>query len=187
MEVGAWSGRRFIVLHGWDDDPTGGWLGWLQELLRSQGAQVLAPRFPTIRHREDILTWNQALQDLISAIAPGDTIVAHSLGCWQALRALEACDIDGRVDKVILVSGFYDAPDERASAFFQPEPDWTRLKIVASEYVCILSRDDTIVRPARTRSLASMLDARLVEMDGLGHFLGSRGMNTFPELLSYLA
>ena len=186
MEVSQKVGARYIILHGWDDDPSAGWLGWLQEQLRARGAEVYAPQFPAVRKREGIRPWQLALDRLIAEILPGDVIIAHSLGCWQALRALEHCQIEGKVREVILVAGFYDAPDERASAFFLPEPNWSILKARVERWVCILSRDDTIVTPDRTRALASKLQAQCVELDGFGHFLGSRGMQVFPELLSLI-
>lgn len=182
MEVG----RQAIVLHGWDDDPNSGWLGWLQSELRDRGYDVLAPHFPAIRKREDIVVWQQQMDELGGQIRHHALIIGHSLGCWQALRAVEHLPGSVVADQVVLVAGFYDAPDKRAREFFSPEPKWSVLQAKASKWVCLYSDDDEIVTPKRTIMLAEKLDAKLVALHGFGHFLGSRGMHTFPELLEYL-
>lgn len=182
MEVG----RQAIVLHGWDDDPNSGWLGWLQFQLRDRGYDVLAPLFPAIRKRADIVVWQQHMDKLGAQIRPHALIVAHSLGCWQALRAVEHLPSGVVLDKVVLVAGFYDTPDRRASEFFSPEPNWSVLRGNVMQWVCMYSDDDEVVAPERTLKLAQKLEADLVALRGFGHFLGSRGMQIFPKLLEYL-
>ncbi|MCC7543648.1 alpha/beta hydrolase [bacterium] len=175
-----------LIMHGWDDDPSRGWVGWLGDQLRVRGYDVLAPHFPTIRRRSDIGAWHEALKEVRYEMQDDAVAVGHSLGCWQILRMLELPGEKVRLRTAVLVSGFYDASDPRAHDFFRPEPDWGLLKSTVDHWICILSRDDQIVAPDRTRALAGKLSAELVELEGHGHFLGSKGMYEFPEILEYV-
>ncbi len=130
--------------------------------------------------------WSEQVASDAEGLGTNDIVVAHSLGCFLALRLLESGQIKEPIRKVLLVSGFYDAPNDSASKFFEPEPNWRHVHEQSQEFICVGSNDDTIVTPDRTRRLAHKLDAKLVMLADKGHFLGSRGMATFPELLELI-
>lgn len=187
MEVGDAASRRALIIHGWKDDPSAGWLGWLGSELEGAGYSVRAPRLQ-VAEKPVLQTWLAALESAKVWLERGEQtlIIAHSLGCFLALRMLEMYDFVQPVSGLYLVSGFYDAPRPEASRWFSPEPNWPVIRSHASERVCIYSDNDTIVTPDRTRRLAHQLQARLLCIAGQGHFLGSQGMNRFPELLESL-
>lgn len=174
--------KKVLLVHGWDDDPTSGWLDWLQQELTAQGYLTIAPHFQT-KPKPDLVHWMKQLQRAAALLPDDGIIVAHSLGCWLSLRLLEAYPADRRLRRLICVSGFSDAPNDRAQSYFTPAPDWSHIKQVVHERICVYSDDDRIVTPDRTRRLAHQLEARLICLPGQGHFLGSRGMDSFPELL----
>lgn len=174
-----------LIIHGWNDDPTRGWLGWLNAQLTERGYGVRAPHLQ-IGERPLLKRWNNQIGPLVNELSQQSIVVAHSLGCFLTLCMLEAISLDDPVDKVILVSGFYDAPNDTASKFFAPEPDWIRIKEQARKFICIYSNDDTIVTPDRTRRLSHKLDAELIMLADKGHFLGSRGLETLPEILEFI-
>ena len=173
------------MVHGWNDDPSRGWLGWLGGHLNERGYDVAAPHFDMKSpHRLDV--WLVELTQLLTAAKPGTILVAHSLGCWLTLRGLESLTGSRAFSHMYLVAGFYDAPQPAAEKYFSPEPDWSKVIEQVSRRTCIYSDNDTIVTPDRTRRLAHKLDAELLCIPERGHFLGSRGMETFPELLSLI-
>lgn len=174
-----------LIIHGWNDDPAKGWLGWLNAQLTERGYDVSAPHLQ-IGQRPLLKRWNNQIRPLANKLSQQSIVVAHSLGCFLTLRMLEAISLDDPVDKVILVSGFYDAPNDTASKFFAPEPDWIHIKEQARKFICIYSNDDTIVTPDRTRRLSHKLDAELIMLADKGHFLGSRGLETLPEILEFI-
>lgn len=174
-----------LIIHGWNDDPTLGWMGWLTKRLERVGYQVVAPHLLT-EARPLLETWTQQLLPYASQLDDRSIIISHSLGTFLTLRLLESLPKDVCTRAVFFVSGFYDAPDARASHWFEPEPDWSVIREKTQESVCIYSDDDRIVTPDRTRRLAHKLGAELVCFPGNGHFLGSRGMDQFPELLHLL-
>ena len=187
MEVEVATPRRVLIVHGWRDDPTAGWLGWVGRELEASGYSVRAPRFETAE-KPILPTWLAALEAAATWLDGGEqtVIIGHSLGCFLAMRMLEMNSFNRPVDGLYLVSGFYDAPHAEASRWFAPEPNWPVLRARAAQRICIYSDDDTIVTPDRTRRLAHRLQARLLCVPGRGHFLGSRGMTDFPELLESL-
>ncbi len=182
MEVAE---RTALILHGWNDDPNAGWLGWLQAELGRRGFHLFVPVFST-EARPLLPQWQAQLDKYAPELNEGSLIVAHSLGAFLALRLLEALPTYCAVGAVVLVSGFYDAPNPSARRWFEPEPDWQKLQAKAARYICVYSDDDTIVTPDRTRRLAHKLSAELVCLPGHGHFLGSRGLNQLPELIELL-
>lgn len=174
-----------LIIHGWNDNPGQGWLGWIGRELQGRGYTVHAPHM-RIDERPLLVRWSEQVRPFTQELIDNSIIVAHSLGCFIALRELEAISLPNPVGTVILVSGFYDAPNESASKFFSPEPDWEHIRSQASRFICVASSDDSIVTPDRTRRLAHKLDAELVMLADKGHFLGSRGMETLPELLDFI-
>ncbi len=187
MEVAAAGPRRALIIHGWKDDPSSGWLGWIGRELEAAGYSIQAPRFE-VAEKPILPTWLATLESATTWLEGGEQtlIIGHSLGCFLALRMLEMYDFSRPVGGLYLVSGFYDAPRPEASRWFSPEPNWSLIRSRTSERVCIYSDDDTIVTPDRTRRLAHKLQARLLCVVGQGHFLGSQGMNDLPELLESL-
>jgi len=187
VEVAAAGTRRALIIHGWKDDPSSGWLGWLGHELENAGYSVRAPRFE-VAERPLLPTWLATLESATTWLDGGEQtlIIGHSLGCFLALRMLEMYDFGRPVGGLYLVSGFYDAPRPEAGHWFSPEPNWSLVRSRTKQRVCIYSDDDTIVTPDRTRRLAHKLQAKLLCVVGQGHFLGSQGMNDFPELLESL-
>ncbi len=185
MEVGLDERPVALLVHGWNDDPTVGWFGWLTAKLEEKGYRVIAPHFEAnAPHRFD--RWRTELVQLSAQFDQRTIIVAHSLGTWLTLRLVE--DLKGAhvFAGIFLVSGFFDAPRPEAAKFFEPEPNWSVVLPAARRWVAVYSDDDRIVTPDRTRRLAHKLQAELVCIPGHGHFLGSRGMNELPELLELI-
>lgn len=171
-----------LVVHGWDDDPTAGWLGWLTNELASAGYTVLIPHLQT-KPKPNLKAWMQQLYQASDELPDGSMVIGHSLGCWLAIRMIEALPVTRQLKAFIAVSGFMDAPTPRAQTYFQPEPAWNHVRQIIEQSICIYSDNDRIVTPARSRALAHRLHAKLICLPGRGHFLGSRGMDEFPELL----
>lgn len=187
MEVAAAGHRRALIIHGWKDDPSSGWLGWIGHELEAAGYSIQAPRFETAG-KPLLQTWLATLESATTWLDGGEQtlIIGHSLGCFLALRMLEMYDFSRPVGGLYLVSGFYDAPRPEAGHWFSPEPNWPLIRSRTMQRVCIYSDDDMIVTPDRTRRLAHKLQAKLLCVVGQGHFLGSKGKNDLPELLESL-
>lgn len=113
-------------------------------------------------------------------------VIGHSLGSYLSLRLVEMTPLRRPLKGLVLVSGFYDAPNPQATNFFSPVPDWKLIQARSSRRICIYSDNDTIVTPDRSRRLAHALSAELICLPGLGHFLGLKGLHELPELWEIL-
>ena len=174
-----------LIVHGWNDDLHTGWLNWLTGELRRRDYQVYAPHL-RIQDRPLLEKWYQQLRPPAEDLGDKSVIIAHSLGCFVVLRLLESMRLLNPVHRIIFISGFFDAPSQSVSEFFTPEPDWQKIRTQAREFICIASSDDTIVAVDRTRRLADKLGASIITLEGRGHFLGSKGMKIFPEILELI-
>lgn len=105
-------------------------------------------------------------------------IVAHSSACPLTLSYLE--NSDGKVDQVILVSGFYESIDDDgfSELMLQKTPyNWQKIKGAANEIILINSDDDPWgCDDKQARPAAEKLSAKFILAKGQGH-MGSASFN----------
>ncbi len=171
-----------MIAHGWADDPTKGWIGWLVQELQSQGIEALAPAFPDPR-RPDVTEWLKFLVQTVGKPDPELVLVGHSLGCPLILRFLSDQPAGTKVAGLVLVAGMADNPHQHLSPLYDPPLDFAKINLMSECRICIYSDDDTSVDPDRTKSLAKKLDAKLVLDPGKGHFSGPKGCDRLPSVL----
>lgn len=97
-------GRRFLILHGWQNHrPAGHWQRWLAEELRAGGEHVLYPQLPD-PETPSLDAWSGLLRTELEMLGDGERVViTHSLGCLLWLRHAERARPAERVDRVLLV------------------------------------------------------------------------------------
>jgi predicted alpha/beta hydrolase family esterase len=103
--TGADAGRRFLVLHGWQNRrPAGHWQWQLTESLRAAGEQVLYPQLPS-PDQPSLADWTALLRAELAQLGSGERIVvAHSLAVPLWLSAAGTLTPAERVDRVLLVA-----------------------------------------------------------------------------------
>jgi predicted alpha/beta hydrolase family esterase len=103
--AGTDGGRRFLVLHGWQNHrPAGHWQWQLTEALRAGGEQVLYPQFPS-PDEPSLAGWTRLLRAELAQLGSGErVVVAHSLAVPLWLSAAGTLTPDERVDRVLLVA-----------------------------------------------------------------------------------
>lgn len=174
--------RRVIIIHGFADDPTRGWIGWLTRELRSRGIEVIAPAMPA-PSRPDFAVWNGAIRDTIGQIDESTVLIGHSLGCFMLLRFLEQYEGKEDLGKLILVAGFIAPADPERRHYFEPEPDFTKIRARVGQIFSVYSDDDRVVLPSQSRTLNVRLDGQLVLDRDKGHFAGLRGIERLDSVL----
>ena len=166
-----------ILLHG-----TGGsdtdyfWFSDTKNYLESLGYTVWWPLLPNTDKPKLEETRSYIKQNL-PALDESSIIIGHSSACPVILDLLQRDDL--KVDKVILVGGFYEEIDkEGASALMLPNNfDWKQLKTKAKEYIFINSDNDPWgCNDIQARKASLKLSATLVVPTGLGH-MGSISFN----------
>jgi predicted alpha/beta hydrolase family esterase len=104
-QAGTDGGRRFLVLHGWQNRrPSGHWQWQLTEALRASGEHVLYPQFPS-PDEPSLAGWTELLRAELAQLGSGErVVVAHSLAVSLWLSAAGTLTADERVDRVLLVA-----------------------------------------------------------------------------------
>lgn len=109
-------------------------------------------------------------------------MVAHSLGCLAALRALRSLPGSWRLGTLVLVSGFIDPLPAlpELDGFIGDGCDLTGLRDHIDKLVIIRSDDDPLVPPTHTDRLARLLGVTARVVPEAGHFLADDGVTELP-------
>jgi predicted alpha/beta hydrolase family esterase len=176
---------RTIIVHGWADNPEVGWMSWLAGELRTRGHDIVAPQFPHMPlDRIDISALLHQLHEAVGELRSDDIFVGHSLGAVLTLRTLLNFPDTIPIRGVVLVAGLADSPRRRPNALFDPPLDFARLIRMVRTRIVIYSDNDHIVEPRLTQELGRLLQADIRVDTGNGHFLGLRGVDRLPSVLS---
>jgi predicted alpha/beta hydrolase family esterase len=174
---------RVIIIHGWGDDPTRGWINWLVVQLKARGIEAIAPVMPNPR-RPDFQQWLGAIADTVGSIDEQTALIGHSLGCFMLLRFLEQYQGSGKLGKLILVAGFAVPADPAHQERFLPAPDFKLIWARVAKIYNVYSNNDHVVTPGRTRQLNNLLGGELVLDRDKRHFSGLRGIEDLPSVLN---
>ncbi len=177
--------QRVIIVHGWADDPTQGWMGWLTRELRAQGIEVVAPAMPEPK-KPNIEDWLAELERVAGRLDAQTALVGHSLGAYVVLRYMSKYVLGESLGKLILVAGF--AGHERAEQGKRalPEVDFGAIKAKVGRIYSVYSDNDEIIPPAWSRELGTLLGAENVVDPGKGHFAGLHGCDTLPSVFDLI-
>jgi len=184
------SGRRFLVLHGWENHrPVEHWQWWLVDRLRTDGEQALYPQLPA--PEAPVLTdWLEVLAGEWRQMGDGERIVvAHSLGCLLWMHAAARGLADPPADRVLLV-----APPSPlvtagipAIAGFRAPLDAGALRASSKAPVrLVASEADPYSREAPAAEVYGRplgLDAET--LPGAGHLTIEDGYGTWPAVLAW--
>jgi predicted alpha/beta hydrolase family esterase len=178
---------RVVIVPGFGADPQRHWFPWLADHARRRGAtvEIVALPDPLTPRRAD---WERATAAAVGEPDGATWIVAHSLGCITALRALGALEGAWRLGGLLLVAGFSGSLASLPELDgYLAEPAPTRhVRERTDRRVALSSDDDPVVPTAATAQLAAQLDARLLILPGRGHFTEETGVRTLPEALAQM-
>lgn len=114
-------------------------------------------------------------------------LVGHSLGATSILRYLEDVPTGTVVAGSVLVSTPIEKTDNQdLDNFFEPEPDYLKIKKNCRVFSVIHGDNDTVVSLIQAEKLASILHCPLISIPGGGHLSGHEGWYTLPQSLDAL-
>lgn len=176
---------RVIIVHGWADDPSKGWIAWLTRELCNRGIEAIAPRMPEPK-QPNIGAWIAEVTRVVGAIDEHTVLIGHSLGSYVLLRYLDGYPDLGKIGKLILVAGF--AGHERANRGKTPLPevDYGRIKSRVARIYNVYSDNDEVIPRERSEALGDDLGAENIVDPGKGHFAGLHGCDTLPIVLELI-
>lgn len=187
--------ERVVVLHGFRASPQHHWFPWIEETI--PGTEVVA--LPDSAS-PDAEAWIGTTVNAIGALGPEVAVVAHSLGCVTAVRAVErlaAGGTGGSLGAFVAVSPFAEplthSGDEGLDAFaahglgpFLDGVDLPGAGPHLGAVTVIRSDDDPLVAPHLSDAFARGLEARTVVVPGARHFLAAHGVTELPTVVDAL-
>ncbi|MDQ5943780.1 MAG: serine hydrolase [Patescibacteria group bacterium] len=176
--------RKIVIIHGWKDNPNGGWLGWFASQLRHEGYEVVNPQMPrdTI---PDIDNWVDIVNNVVGELDHYTILIGHSLGTFVLLRYLERYEGIEKALALVLVAGFLNPKIDKANDYFLPTPDVEKVKKHVESIYHIYSDDDKMVSTDRSIELADKLGGEQICLEGKGHFT-AKEISELPELLDII-
>lgn len=175
--------RTVIIVHGWADTPTTGWINWLADKLTRLGYEVIAPQMPSPTMPK-IKDWVAEIDRAATGKLNRRTIlIGHSLGCFALLRFLESQPSSLRINKLILVAGFSVPREKKVVKFFLPEPDYDKIKRQVKHIYSVYSGNDKVVPTKASLALNRSLNGTAVRDDAKGHFIGQIDCRRLPSVL----
>lgn len=184
---------RVIILHGFGAGIDDHWFGWLAGAVRGAERVVLpasdAPRFAD---------WLPVVAAAIGTPTRRTAVVAHSLGCLTAVRALQRLAPGSGPGAFVAVAPFAEPllpiGDPGLDAFlvdglpaFLDGLDLAAARAAIGRTVVLRSDADPIVPAAASDAFAAGLGAPVRVVPGAGHFLADEGIDRLPAALDALA
>lgn len=175
--------KQAILLHGTGGSNTGYfWFADTKQSLEAAGYTVWWPLLPNTDKPELQETLNFVLDNL-PELNEESVIVGHSSACPLLLALLER--IKTPVDKVILVSGFYQEIDDEGFSrlMLQDSYDWQKIQANTKEIYLLNSDNDPWgCNDQQARLVAEKLNTPLIVMFGQGHMGSSSFNQPYKEL-----
>lgn len=129
----------------------------------------------------DAAEWVKTLHAAILAHSDPIVLVAHSLGCFTAIRWAELyAGHTSRVKSAMLVA----PPDIASSGQIQKSTKGFTPHVLGKlpfDSILVSSENDPYMRPDKARDLAAVLDSRFVNAGPVGHVNVDSGHGPWPE------
>lgn len=157
------------------------WLPWLGKQLSSQGVSVSIPAMP-VPYFPIYEAWESVFDT--SRVTPETALIGHSAGSEFILRWLSE-NKAAKVEQVALVAPYHDYAGKYGE--FSKYTLDAGIAERVGKLTIVNSLDDDAQIVKRAHELAETFpSARLVELDGFGHFRIGCNMTSeaFPELLT---
>ena len=145
--------RRFVLLHGYQGDPTRNFFPWLGKELQKRGHVVIAPKmpkgeYPNIQEQIEYVKKRIKLDE-------NTVLLGHSLGAVVAMKAVES--LSKPIHKLILAGGFAKPKFEDHSRSFEGIFDWkfnfAKIKRNAPDIRILHDINDKVVSLSRVKEL----------------------------------
>lgn len=177
---------KVFLFHCWGGDSRGCFRGWLQDELRKNEIEVIAPDFPNTNN-PNLEEWIKKVREYVQKFNGEWVLVSHSLGGPTILRLLESFKKDEYVFAIVLVAAFAkDLGISEISGFVDKEFQFEKIKSFAKNRFIINSDNDQFIHISEAVRLAKEIDAQLIVEHNGGHINEGSGYFQFQKLLDLL-
>jgi uncharacterized protein len=166
---------RVILVHGFNASPQMNFHPWLADTLRDMGFEVETPELPLSTNDPlNLPEIIESMKDQVGYLKSDDILLGHSLGAFIILQYLEAVEMTETPRAVLLVSAPWKVSRPELRQLFIADLDADVLMWKAREFFVLHSKDDKLVPFEHGERLAKQLKAKLLKVDGRGHFMGEK-------------
>ena len=178
---------KIYLIHGYTGSPESDLFPWLIDKLSGIGLNTIAFHMPS-PDAPVAAEWDRHLDENIRELNRDTYFICHSLGCVALLRHLNRQSEKTRIGGAILVSGFVETLPNYPmfGEFVDIDLDMKKLISMVDKRCVFSAPDDTIVDYKYSQNLAGLFDAKMVMIEGGGHFIEQDGFSEFPELFAEL-
>jgi len=196
------------IIHGRASHPTNSWFTWLANELQREGIPTHVPKMP-YTYIPFKRKWIGKVQDVVGKPSKDKYFIGHSLGCQAILRAFEHHQGEMYGGTVLVapfhqinMEGVVQEAQERLGKYSprflsnvvanlailpvmwwcNTPLDWEAARKACSEYQCVFSSNDHLVKPEEWKLFENNLGARCHYYENGGHLNTRSGHTSFPEL-----
>lgn len=173
--------QRVVIIHGWQDNPNKGWLGWCTDQLRQLGYIVDSPQMPREKI-PNIDIWIQQAKATIGQIDEYTVLIGHSLGTYILLNLLTCITTEQSAKALVLVAGFATVPRPEAQPLFTEQVNLSLVTKHVQHVYHIYSDSDPMLDITLSQTLAQQLPGKTLRLDGFKHFT-AHDLTEFRELI----
>lgn len=188
--------KEALIIHGYNGTKDGNWFPWLKHELEQLNFHVDCPQFPHADEPQE-QEWTHTIKELWkpenkpSPETTFRTIVGHSLGGTEVLRALEL-DWATPIDLAVIVAATNNDSRRPALANFFTTPfDFKKIARNCKKFILIFSDNDPHINLETGPYFQHQLNsedspAELFMLHEAGHLMKSDGYEEFPMLLELI-
>jgi predicted alpha/beta hydrolase family esterase len=166
--------RNACIFHGTDCSPESYWIPYVKKGLENLGFELWVPLLPEAATPKLPIQLPFVLDNY--DYNAETVLIGHSAGCPLALSVLENLDI--RINKTILVSGFVDDIGGDAKNIIQDNYNWKKIKNNCDKFFFLNSDNDPWgCNDKQGKKMQENLGGKYILMKGQGHM----GSDTFNQ------
>lgn len=176
--------NRAIIIHGWEETPTGQWLPWVKTQLEAKNWQVQTPEMPQTKTPK-LTEWMKTLTEL----SPDENtvLIGHSLANALILKYLEQPGI--KIKGALLVAAWdwlMEDVREFHETFFINGFNYQKIKEKNLPISVVNSTTDPWIDFEKSKDLAAKINGEFIAIQNAGHFMAKDGYTEFPELIKII-
>lgn len=183
--------NTYLIIHGTGGSVYGNWFGWLNNYINNNKDKSIAfsIQLPT-PYKQNFKNWENVLLGYFKAgiIDEKTTFICHSASPIFVIKFLIKHNI--KIKKFIsvsgannFISGFNDIDKLNKTLFLKNVSKFVGL---CKERYCFYSDNDPYINLKELVNFADSIKAHHIFIKGKGHFNSETGVNTLPEIISYL-
>ncbi len=183
--------KKLYMIHRWGGSSQDNWFPWLKKELEKKDISVEVFDMPDSENPK-IEEWVGYLEENIKDVDEHTYFIGHSIGCQTIMRFLEKLHKHKKIGGCIFIAGFFDLinlePEEMmiAHPWITSPIDSSRILDHCNKFLAFFSKDDPDVHINESKKFKEKFYAKIVILNGKGHFDGEVQPEILIEVLKFI-